>query len=174
MGAAAGPVGSALSLASVGLSAYGDVTKSQGVNAADQARASQLERAADRGRTAAVETGGQMTEALNITLGNIAAVRAAAHTDITSPTSAAVLDQQQSRGERTRDISVENLMAQAEENDASAHYMRQAGAYALSQGKFSAFATILKGAGGAVSPTFGFGGGGGGGGDIAATGRAAG
>ena len=156
------PVGQALSIAGAGLSAIGVYKQSQGVAAGDEARAEQLSRAAERGRMAATQTSAQMTEDLNTTLGNIAAVRAAANIDPTSPTTAAVLDRQEYVGNRAKDISVENLMAQAEENDASANYLRQAGAYALSQGKIGAFASLLKGVGGgAASPGFGFGSGGG-------------
>jgi hypothetical protein len=113
-----------------------------------------------------------MTEDLNTTLGNIAVVRAASNIDPTSPTTGAILDRQERIGDRARDISVENLMAQAEENDASANYMRQAGAFALSQGKLGAFATVLKSFGGAAgSSSFGIGDSTGGGGD--AIGKAA-
>jgi len=155
-------VGSALSIAGVGLSAFGQVQQAKGTQAADEARAAQLTRAAERGRLAATQTSAQMTEDLNTTLGNIAAVRAASGADPTSPTTAAILDRQEYVGNRARDISVENLMAQAEENDASANYMRQAGAYALSQGKLGAFATLLKGVGQGVSGSgFGLPGGGG-------------
>lgn len=150
------PVGQAFSIAGAGLSALGVYKQAQGTNAADQARADQLSRAAERGRTAAVQTGAQMTEDLNTTLGNIAAVRAAANIDPTSPTTAAVLGRQEFVGERAKDIQVENLLAQAQENDASAAYMRQAGAYALSQGKLGAFATLL-GAGGKGITGAGFG-----------------
>lgn len=157
MGATAA-VGPALSIASVGLSAMGQVTAAQGTQAGDEARADQLSRAADRGRTAAAQTSAQMTEDLNTTLGNIAAVRAAGNNDPTSPTTAAVLGRQEFVGDRAKDISVENLMAQADENDASAKYMREAGAFALSQGNLGAFATVLKGFGAAAgSKAFGFG-----------------
>ena len=147
-----------MSIASVGMSAMSKYSQAEGTAAADQARAAQLQRAAERGRTAAVQTGAQMDEQLNITLGNISAIRAASNTDPTSPTTAAVLEQQQARGERAKDITVENLMAQADENDASAAYLRQAGDYALEQGKMQAFTTILGGVGSAVGgKTFGTG-----------------
>jgi hypothetical protein len=155
----AGQAGAALSIAGAGLSAFGQVNQAKGTQAADEARADQLSAAAERGRIAATQTSAQMTEDLNTTLGNIAAVRAAANIDPTSPTTAAVLGRQEYVGDRAKNISVENLMAQAEENDASANYLRQAGAYALSQGKIGAFATLLGGAGSAISKsTFGVGG----------------
>lgn len=157
------PAGQALSIAGVGLSAMGQYTAAKGTQAADEARAAQLDRAAERGRLAATQTSAQMTEDLNTTLGNIAVVRAAANIDPTSPTTAAIMGQQEYRGIRARDIAVENLVSQAEENEASANYMRQAGAFALSQGKLGAFATLLKGFGQAAgSSSFGFGSSGGG------------
>lgn len=145
------PLGQAFSIAGAGLSSYGQIVAAKGTQRADEAKAAQLERAAERGRLAATQTSAQMTEDLNTTLGNIAAVRAAANIDPSSPTTAAILDRQEYVGNRARDISVENLKAQAEENDASAAYMRQAGAFALSQGKFGAFANFLKSLGGAAS-----------------------
>jgi hypothetical protein len=166
------PVGQAISIAGAGFSAYGQIEQAKGVQAGDEARADQLSRAAERGRTAAAQTSAQMTEDLNTTLGNIQVVRAAAGTDPTSPTGAAVLRSQEFVGDRAKDISVENLMAQADENDASANYMRQAGAFALSQGKLGAFATVLKSFGSAAgSSGFGIGDSTGGGGD--AIGKAA-
>ena len=152
------PVGQALSIAGVGLTAIGQVSAAKGQQAADEARAAQLTRAAERGRLAAQQTSAQMTEDLNTTLGNIQVVRAASNIDPTSPTSAAIEQRQEFVGTRAKDIAVENLIAQAEENEASANYMRQAGAFALSQGKLGAFATMLKGFGGASgSSSFGVG-----------------
>ena len=158
MGAAAGPIGAAFSIASVGMSAFGQIQQAKGTQAADEARAAQLQRSAERGRLAAEQTGAQMTEQLNTTLQNIEAIKAASGTDVTSPTTAAVLEQQRYRGERARTISVENLVAQAQEQDASAKYLREAGDFALSQGELQAFATVAKGVGGAFgSPFFGTG-----------------
>lgn len=155
-GANAGPV---LSIAAAGLSSYGQIQQAKGVKAADEARAAQLERAAERGRTAAAQTSAQMTEDLNTTLGNIAVVRSAANIDPTSPTTAAILDRQEYVGDRAKSISVENLLSQAQENEASAKYMREAGAFALSQGKLGAFASFLGATGkGAGSSSFGIGG----------------
>src|SRR5882757_5820818 len=78
------------SLTSIGLSAYSTILQSQGTAAADEFQASKLETAATYGELKAVQTGGQMTRSLNNTLGNIDAVRAAAHTDPTSPTGAKI------------------------------------------------------------------------------------
>ena len=56
-----------------------------------------------------------MTRNLNITLGNIDAVRAAAHTDPTSPTGAAVRDYAETTGTEQKNIAVDSITAQAQE-----------------------------------------------------------
>lgn len=127
MGQAAGGAG----LAAIGLTVASSVMKGQGEKSADDMRAAQLESAAERGRVAAAQTGAQLTEQLNTTLGNIEAVRAAANTDPTSPTGAAIMERQQFLGNRQKNIAVENLLAQASENQAGAAYMRKAGNFAL-------------------------------------------
>lgn len=160
-----GPTGGLASLASIGLSAYSKVSAAEGVKAADEATAARLDRAAEYGRTSAVETGAQLTTNLNQTLGNIDAIRAAAHDDPTSPTGVAVRGFVESQGTMKRNIAVENILAQTKQDEADANYMRQAGAYALLQGKIGAAAGAL----GTIAQTnpgsFGFPGGGGGGGE---------
>jgi hypothetical protein len=80
------------SIAGAGLQAYGEILKSQGVAAGDTFKADVLEQNGARGDVAAVQTGGDFTRKLNIDLGNIDAMRAAVHTDPTSPTGAAIRD----------------------------------------------------------------------------------
>src|SRR5882757_7475899 len=92
------------SLTSIGLSAYSTILQSQGVAAADEFQASKLESAATYGELKAQQTGGQMTRSLNQTLGNIDAVRAAANTDPTSPTGAAMRDNAEDIGTQQKDI----------------------------------------------------------------------
>lgn len=145
MGAAAPAIAVASSLASAGFAAYGETQKAAGTNAADQAQASRLERAAEYGKLSAAQTSSQLTERLNITLANIDTVRAAANTDPNSPTGIAVKEHEAYLGERQRNIAVENIMAQSEQDVSDAAYMRQAGSYALAQGNTAAFATLLKG-----------------------------
>src|SRR5215471_6769241 len=142
-----GPSASVASIAAIGLSAQSKFTQSQGTQAADEAQAARLYRAAEYGRTAAVETSAQLTTNLNQTLGNIDAIRAAAHDDPTSPTGAAVRGFTESQGITKRNIDVENILAQSEQDQADAAYLRQAGAFALTQGKIGAFATVLGGIG---------------------------
>ena len=91
MGGAAGGAG-ALSLAGIGLSAYSSVLKGQGEAAGAEYKAEALTRAARVGQVKAAQTGAQMTEHENMMLGNIDAVRAAAHDDPTSPTGTAIRD----------------------------------------------------------------------------------
>jgi hypothetical protein len=62
----------------------------RGVAAGDNYKAASLENAARRGRVAAVQIGASASEKIFSDLANIDAVRAAAHTDPTSPTGAAV------------------------------------------------------------------------------------
>src|ERR1700693_2106610 len=83
-------IASALSLFGVAGTVTGDVLKAQGTKAADSYKAEQLDRAAQYGELKATQTNAGMTRNLNITLGNIDAVRAAARTDPTSPTGNAV------------------------------------------------------------------------------------
>lgn len=151
-------VGAALSLASVGLSAAGQYSQAQGTSAADQFKAEQLDQAAQYGELKAVQTNAQMTRNLSMTLGNIDAVRAAAHTDPTSPTGAAVRDYVETTGTEQKDITVNNITQQARMDEANAQYLRQASSTALLGGDLSIAATLLKGAAGLP----GMGGGGGG------------
>ena len=139
-GAAAG----GLSIASAGLSAYSTVLKGEGTPAADEYKAESLERAANVGRIKAVQTAGQMTEQLNNTLGRIDAMRAAGHDDITSPTGAAIRGTAEYQGMRQRDITVDNILEQANQDTADATYLRAAGAYALKTSEVGAAADFLK------------------------------
>jgi hypothetical protein len=141
-GAAAG-----LSMASAGLSAYGTIEKGKGEQAADEYKAESLERAANFGRTKAAQTGAQYTEQLNNTLGNIDAIRAAAHADPSSPTGAAIRDTAEYQGDRQKSITVDNILEQADQDTADAAYLRSAGKYALMTSDISAAAGVL-GAGG--------------------------
>ena len=150
MGAAAGPAAAATSIAGAGLNAYATTLKGEGENAASVMRAAQLERAAEYGKLAAKETGAQLSEQLAVTLGNIDAVRAAGRADPTSPTTAAIRERTTYIAERERTTKERNLVAQAEEDEASARYLRQAGRYAISTSRVAAAGQLLSGASGAV------------------------
>lgn len=145
MGAAA-PV---FALAGAGLNAAGDYEKGVGAKAADNMRAAQLEEQAQYGRMAADETNANLLDKLNLTLGNIDAVRAASHADPSSPTGAAIRDRTEMLGDQERQIRVGNINAQVSEDDASAAYLKQAGSFAMMQGELAAGGDIF----GAVGKT---------------------
>jgi hypothetical protein len=170
MGQSAAAMG--FSLASTGFTAEGDILKgksaqlqAQGVSAADTFKAEQLERAAEYGDLKAAQTAGQMTRNLNVTLGNIDAIRAAAHNDPTSPTGAAYRGMVEEVGGEQKEITVSSILAQSQEDVASAAYLRQASGRALLAGDIgqatagiAATADILKGIAGAFGSTSGGGG----------------
>lgn len=134
---------SGTSIAGAGLSAYADILKGQGTAAGENYKAASLENAAQRGRVAAAQTGASETEKLVQTLGNIDAVRAAAHTDPTSPTGAAIRDWNETLGLTKKSIDVDNIMAQSQQEDSDAAYLRSASKYALLGGELGAGADIL-------------------------------
>jgi hypothetical protein len=142
-GGGASPAGG-MSLASAGLSAYSDILKGQGTAAADEYQAQRLETAATYGDLKAVQTGGQMTRNLNTVLGNIDAVRAAAGNDPTSPTGAAVRDNQENIGEQNKSITVNSILQQSRQERADAAYYKDAAGNALTAGYVSAGADAAK------------------------------
>jgi len=141
MGAAAVPlsIGSTLmSAAGAGISAYG-------TSQSDKYQAAEKEQAAQYGDLKATQTNAALTRNLNQTLGNIDAVRAAARTDPTSPTGAAVRNTVEATGTENKNIQVDSIMAQANQDRADAAYLRSASSTALLSGGISAFGGILKG-----------------------------
>jgi hypothetical protein len=142
---------SGLSIAGAGLGAYGDILKGQGTAAGDTFKANMLEVNAQRGQVAAVETGADLSTRLTQTIGNIDAMQSAAHTDITSPTAAAVRDTQEQRGLTQKSIAVDQIMAQSQQEEAEAAYLRSAGKTALLSGEIGAGADILGAVGKAVT-----------------------
>jgi hypothetical protein len=134
---------SGASITGAGLGAYGDVLKGEGVAAGDNYKAAALEDAAQRGRVAAVETGAQYSNKLASTLANIDAIRAAAHTDPTSPTGAAVRDWTEQLGLSQKSIAVDQIMAQSRQEQDEAAYLRSASKTALLSGDISAGADIV-------------------------------
>ena len=134
----ASPTATGASIASAGLSSYADVLKGEAVQSSDIFRAQQLENAAARGRVAAVQTGAAESQKIASDLGNVDAIRAAARTDPTSPTGAAVRDWHEQLGLTRKAIDVDQLMAQAAQEDVSAGYLRQAGKQALMMGYLTA------------------------------------
>lgn len=145
MGEAAGKVSSAASIGSLGLSAFADVEKGMGTQAADEMKADKAKRAAEFGRLQAGLVDASMRENLNTTLGNIDVIRAAGRIDPTSPTTAAVLDFNRMVGERARTAQEVSIRSQAAEDEASSKYLREAGDYALKMGYLNAGVDVLKG-----------------------------
>lgn len=142
---------SGTSIAGAGLQAYGDVLKGQGVAAGDTFKAEVLEENARRGNVAAVQTGADVTRKLANDLGNIDAIRAAVHTDVTSPTGAAIRDSAENIGLTQKAIAVDQIMAQSRREQDEAAYLRSAGKQALLAGDISAGADILSALGKAAA-----------------------
>jgi hypothetical protein len=136
------------SIASIGTQFYANMLKVQGDQykaQADQFRAEgesegdtyqseRLDVAAQYGDLKATQTSGQMTRNLNNTMQNIDAVRAAANTDPTSPTGAAVRDYTEAVGTDQRNITVGNITSQTDQERSDASYFRTASANALLSG----------------------------------------
>lgn len=145
-GASAGSAGSAAggtSIASIGLQTYATLLKAQGTATADQYQADKLEKSAQYGELKADQTNAQMTRNLNNVLGNIDAIRAAANTDPTSPTGAAVRDNQEAIGENQRSITVNSIRAQALQDKSDAAFYRQASSDAMLSGEIGAAAGVF-------------------------------
>jgi hypothetical protein len=149
MGVAAGPA-AILSLASMGFSAAGSLESAKGTASADQYKAAELDRAAQYGELKATQTNAQLTRNLSITLGNIDAVRAAARTDPTSPTGAAVRDFTEQTETERKNIQVDSILAQARQSEADAAYLRSASSDALLGGELGAGSALLKGVAGLI------------------------
>lgn len=155
----------ATSMASLALTAAGTISKGQGEQAADEMQAARADKAAEFGKLNAGLTDTVMRENLNTTLGNIEAIRAAGHVDPTSPTTAAIMDRQEKISDRQRTSALVSINAQVADDQASAVYLRKAGAYAVTQSKTAALAGVLGGIGkGLTAGSGGFPGGGGDGG----------
>jgi hypothetical protein len=134
----------------MGLSAFGSLESAKGTSAADQYKAAELDRAAQYGELKATQTNAQLTRNQAITLGQLDAIRAASHTDPTSPTGAAVRDYTEQIGTERKNIQVDSILAQSQQDESDAAYLRSASSDALLSGDVSAASSILKGIGGAI------------------------
>jgi hypothetical protein len=133
----------ALSAGSTALGATSSILGGEGKASADTYQAEQLDRAAQYGDLKATQTNAQLTRNLSISLGNLDAVRAAAKTDPTSPTGAAVRNQIETTDTEKKNIQVDSIMAQSQEDEANAAYMRNSASNALLAGDIGAGAGIL-------------------------------
>jgi hypothetical protein len=157
MGAAAA---GGLSLAATGFKVLGDYMSSRAEAGALGYEAQVKEQEAEYGRLKATQTNAQLTRNLAITLGHVDAVRAAMHTDPTSPTGTAVRGEMEATGQMRKDITVENILQQVRMDEANAAYMRSQSSNALLSGNIAMLGDAFKGMAGAM------GGPGGGGGTI--------
>src|SRR6516162_9307837 len=147
MGAAAA---GGMSLAASGFTMLGQYTSSRAEAGAEKFKAEQLEQQAQYGDLKAQQTNAQMTQRLAVTLGHIDAVRAAAHTVISSPTGAAVRGYREELGEEAKGITVENILQQARTDQANAAYMRSQASNALLSGDVAMLGDAFAGAAGAA------------------------
>jgi hypothetical protein len=138
------------SLAATGFKVYGDYISSRAESGADVYKSELLEQQAQYGELKATQTNAQMTGRLAVTLGHIDAVRAAAHTDPTSPTGAAVRGMREELGEEAKGITVENILQQARTDQANAAYMRSQASNALLSGDIAMLGDAFAGASGAM------------------------
>jgi hypothetical protein len=139
-----------MSMATVGLQMYSSYLSSRATKAEDVFKAELLEEQAQYGELKAAQTNAQKTRNLAITLGHIDAVRAAAHTDPTSPTGAAVRGTVEERETEAKNITVENILQQSRMDEAYAAYLRSAGSNALLAGDIDMVSKLLAGGAGAL------------------------
>lgn len=125
--AAAGPA----SIASLGFDVAGDIYAAKGEQATQQFLADRDRRAAEMGRLKAEQSDVQLREELQRTLGRIETTRAAAGADLSSPTTAALLGEEERVGDRDRTIRVKSLLMQASEDEMSASYREEIGKRAM-------------------------------------------
>lgn len=146
---------SGTSLAALGFGAAGTLLKGYGEQAADTYKSQLLEEQAQFGTTKATEVSGQLTQRLNQTLGNIDTIRAAAHTDPTSPTGAAVRGQAETVGDTQRSIEVGNIEMQSDLERQQAQWLQYAGSQAMLGAGLQAGGQVLGAVStGAFSPLF--------------------
>jgi len=138
----------AVALGSMALKAGGSVLGGVGTANADTYKAQELDLASQEGTLKATQTNAGLTRNLSNTLANIDAVRASAHTDITSPTGAAVRGQTEATASDNKGIQVGSIMAQASEDAAGAAYMRSASSTALLGGLAGGLAAGIQGVAG--------------------------
>lgn len=142
-------------VAGAGMTAFSSIEKGAGQQAADQMQAAELQQRAQYAGIAATETSANMLDRLNVSLGNIDAVRAAMHDNPTSPTGVAVRGMTEAYGDEDRAIKVGNILAQGSMDTASANYLNQAGSFAYGQGFVGAGADIASFLGRTNPGTFG-------------------
>ena len=139
----------ALSIAATGLSAMGSITGAQGQAKGDEYEAQKALEAAQYGRISAAQTGEAMTRNMTRMLGHLAAVRASAGADVRSPSTAAILGNQEAIAERERTIKMGNIFAQVRSDQESSKMYTDMASRALMGGYLGAAGSVLGGLGGA-------------------------
>jgi hypothetical protein len=139
-----------MSLAATGFKMLGDYTSSRAEAGADVYKSELLEQQAEYGRLKATQTNAQLTRNLAITLSHVDAVRAAMHTDPTSPTGAAVRGEMEATGQMRKDITVENILQQTRMDEANAAYMRSQASNALLSGDIAMLGDAFQGMAGVL------------------------
>ena len=139
-----------MSLAATGFKMLGDYTSSRAEAGADVYKSELLEQQAEYGRLKAAQTNAQLTKNLAITLSHVDAVRAAMHTDPTSPTGAAVRGEMEATGQMRKDITVENILQQTRMDEANAAYMRSQASNALLSGDIAMLGDAFQGMAGVL------------------------
>jgi hypothetical protein len=153
------------------MSAAGSIMGGEGQAKADEFQAQQLENAAQYGRTQAAQVGYNMTTNMTRMLGHIAAVRASLGSDVRSPSTWAVMGNQEAQAERERAIRMGSIFAQVRQDQMGAQQYTDMASRALQGGYLGALGDVAKGLGGAFSSmgsSFNFFGGASGGGGVQA------
>jgi hypothetical protein len=101
--------------------------------------------AAKFGRLQAGMTDAVLRENLNTTLANIDAIRAGGNVDPSSPTGAVIAENEGMKSDRQRVAQLVTLRTQADDDEASAAYLRKVGEYALLTGKKGAEGILFGG-----------------------------
>jgi hypothetical protein len=146
MGGLAGAAGGA-SGAGLGLTALSSIVSASGTQASDQFQAEVLNQKAQVGQAAATEVNANYVQKLNMTLGNIDAVRAAGHNNPAGPEASVLRGTTEEYANESKSIAVGNILQQSQMDTASANYLNQAGSFAMLQG--------VLGAGGGAATTAG-------------------
>jgi hypothetical protein len=141
----------ALAVTALGAQVGGELTKAKGQAEGYAHQEAQSQAKARAARTAADETDAALREELATALGNIAAIRAAAGTDMSSPTAQAIVAEETRVSDRQRRIKVGNLTSQATQSERDASYYRSAQSTAMSTGYLSAIGVGAKGISGLVT-----------------------
>jgi hypothetical protein len=125
------------------------ISGAQGQAKADEYEAQKSLEAAQYGRIKAAETGEIMTQNMTRMLGHIAAVRASARADVRSPSTAAVMANQEGLSERERAIRMGNIFAQTREDEQASKMYTDAASRTLLGGYLGAAGSLVGGLGGA-------------------------